>query len=103
MVNLKNKVNISKDEIFELFQNLTELCLLFTNGCKTKTFGAYEFTLVAHDMAPIDDQEKENAFVVWKVGNLYVKLEGYLSSYGEPHLGRWCFVTPKEKVVQVFE
>lgn len=103
MSTVKPKINISKDKIFELFQNLTGLDSLFTNGCKTKTFGTYEFTLVSHDMTPIYDQEKENAFVVWKVGDLYVKLEGYIGSYGNTMLQRWYFVTPKEKVVQVYE
>lgn len=97
------QTNVTKEEVFSCFQELFNLNALFTNGNKVKELNGLLFTLVAHDMTTIDDQEKENAFVVWKVGNLYVKLEGYLSSYGDPYLRRWSFVTPKEKVVQVFE
>lgn len=50
-----------------------------------------------------DDEEPQERYCVWQVGDLYVRLDGTVNSYGTKEFESWKFVKPKEKTVVVYE
>jgi hypothetical protein len=52
---------------------------------------------------PYDEDIISNRFFVWQCGNIFVKIEVTVSSYGDSQPTRWDFVEPKEKTITVYE
>lgn len=99
---VKNPIEV---DIYKAFQDVQNLIYMFGTSSKTHTFSTVIFNKVAGDSheLPNSEEVKQSRFSVWKTGDLYVKLTGYVTSYGEYDLVFWKFVQPLEKTVVVYE
>lgn len=96
---------MQQDVIYKAFQNVEQLVFLFSSTSKVSAVGQLRFERVAGNSSDSydEDVQSEARFCVWKCGDIFIKLTGYVTSYGDRTLERWDFVEPKEKVVMVYE
>lgn len=96
---------VTKEDIYKAFHNVEHLLMLFNSFGKTSTIGGIYFEKVAGDSTDPSDEDisEESRFAVWKAGNLFIKLTGVVTSYGDRNLQRWEFVEAKEKLIVVYE
>ncbi len=98
----KEMQKITKQQIYELFQDLTIVdALSYGSPGSDSTYNKIHFDHVAGDVhTGYDEDSIDNLrFIVWQCGDLFIRINVNISSYGERKLQNWSFVTPKEKIV----
>lgn len=95
---------ITELDVYKSSQNV----LLFSNMFGSKlphNFNGLSFNYIEGNATEEydDDSRYESRYSVWQVGNLFIKIEGTVSSYGDRTISGWKFVQLKEKLVHVYE
>ena len=91
-------------QVYRAFMQVNAVSILFSEPTDACTIENLRFTKVFSNVQEDHDEETpQDRFCVWQVCNLYVRLDGVVSSYGTKEFESWKFVTPKEKTVVVYE